>query len=299
VSSLAPSDSPAPPTEHPLTDREFEALSALVASHTGIALGRDKRALLQARLSKRLRALSLSTFTEYHRLLTAKDTGGEELARFINAVTTNKTGFFREAHHFSYLRERWIPRLEARAGRGADRIVRIWSAGCSSGEEPYTIAITLMDALRDAAAWNVRILASDIDTDVLQRAEAAIYSLDDVETVPRASLYRHFLRGTAANPGLVRVRAELRRLVTFRRINLLDEAWPIRATFDVIFCRNVLIYFDRSTQARVLERLIRFVKDDGLLVLGHSESVHGLVEGVRPAGHTIYRKEGATCPPPS
>ena len=285
--------------ERELTDREFELLSALVASHTGIALGPSKRALLQARLGKRLEALGLSTFMDYHRLLQQQDPEGEELGRFVNAVTTNKTEFFREPHHFAYLRDQLIPSLQARVGLGAKPRLRIWSAGCSSGEEPYTIAITLADALRDDHRWDLRILASDISTDVLKRAETGTYSREEVAAVPLRALRQYFLRGTGASEGLVRVRPEIRGLVAFRRINLLDDTWPIRATFDVVFCRNVLIYFDRSTQARVLERLIPFVKDGGLLILGHAEGVYGMAAGLQPAGNTVYRKESRPCPPPS
>ena len=295
----APADPPTAPTERELTDLEFGILSALVASHTGIALGSDKRALLQARLGRRLRALGLSTFMEYYRILKDQGADGPELVRFVNAVTTNKTEFFREAHHFDHLREHVAPALEAAAAEGAERVVRVWSAGCSSGEEPYSIAITLADALPSAEGWDVRILASDIDTDVLERARVGTYTLEEVAAVPRTALHRYFLRGVGNNDGLARVRPELRRRVAFRRINLLDDAWPIRTAFDVVFCRNVLIYFDRPTQTRVLERLLRFVKDDGLLVLGHAEGVHALVSGLRHAGNTMYRKESDPCRPPS
>jgi chemotaxis protein methyltransferase CheR len=284
---LIPPDPPA----GGLTDREFELLSGLVATNTGIALGPAKRALLQGRLGKRLRALGLATFMDYYRILTERDPDGEELVRFINAVTTNKTEFFREAHHFAYLRERWVPAVQARIAEGADPIVRIWSAGCSSGEEPYSVAMTVVDALEGTAGCDLKILASDIDTDVLTRGEAATYTLEEVAAVPPPTLHRHFLRGTGAKSGLVQVRPTLRDLVIFRRINLLAETWPIRTRFDIILCRNVLIYFDPPTQTRVLGRLLDFLKDDGLLILGHSEAVHGIVEGLRHVGTTIYQKE--------
>jgi chemotaxis protein methyltransferase CheR len=289
---LAPSLHRAEPQ---LSESEFELFSSLVASHTGIALGAHRRALLEARLGKRLVALGLSTFVDYYRVLKEQDPNGEELARFVNAVTTNKTEFFREPHHFAYLRERLAPALEGRA----DRSLRVWSAGCSSGEEPYTIAITLLESLRDPAGWDLRILASDIDTEMLDRAKAGVYRLDDLGGLPRAALRRHFLRGVGENEGLVRVKASVRDLVVFRRINLLEATWPIRTSFDVVFCRNVIIYFDPSTQAQVLERLVGYVKDEGLLVLGHTEGVHGVVAGLHQAGLTIYRKEGPPCPPPS
>jgi chemotaxis protein methyltransferase CheR len=277
-----------------LTDREFEAFRALVHTHTGISLSPHKRQLLQARLGRRLRALGLTSFAGYRRHLTERDPTGTELGYFINAITTNKTDFFREAHHFRYLAEQWIPAVKARAARTGDRTIRIWSAGCSSGEEPYTIAMTVRDALGLMTGWDVRILASDLDTDVLARAEAGIYSTEQVAPIPPALLARHFLRGRGANAGRVRARPELRALVSFRRINFMDARWPIRSGLDVVFCRNVLIYFDRPTQQRILERFLQLLKPDGLLVLGHSESVHGLLTRVQHLGNTMYRRtEGA------
>ncbi len=272
-----------------ITDREFEVFRELIYTHTGISLGPNKRPLLRSRLGKRLRALGLTTFTEYHRFLTERDPRGEELARFINAITTNKTDFFREAHHFTYLAEQWVPALRARAARDGGRSARIWSAACSSGEEPYTIALTLLGALGSTLGWDLRILASDIDTDMLDRAAAGIYSMDQTATIPRPLLARYFLRGTGTKAGFVSVRRELRNLITFRRLNLLDDPWPIRTRFDVIFCRNTLIYFDRPTQQRTLERFMGLLKEDGLLFLGHSESIHGLVTGLKHLGNTIYQ----------
>jgi chemotaxis protein methyltransferase CheR len=279
------------PIQQDLSEREFETFRGLIATSTGIALGPHKRALLQARLGSRLRALGLATFGDYRRVLIAQGPAGEEFISFVNAVTTTKTSFYREARHCAYLAEQWMPQILGKAAADGQRMIRIWSAACSTGEEPYTIALTLTDALNGATSWDVRILASDVNTDVLERAAAGIYDLEDVGPVPRAVLGRHFLRGNGASTGLVRVRPALRDLVTFRRINLVEEAWPIRTRFDVIFCRNVLIYFDRPTQQRVLGRLLGFLKDGGILILGHSEGVHGTVGGLRHIGGTIYQKE--------
>jgi len=274
-----------------LSDREFEVFRALVTVHTGITLGPHKRALLQARLGKRLRALGLATFADYYRLLVEQDPDGEELVRLVNTVTTNRTGFYREPHHFAYLAEGWVPDAVSRAAHAGQRVVRIWSAGCSTGEEPYTIAMTLADALGHSPGWDVRILASDIDTDVLRRAAAGIYSVRDVESIPPNGLRRHFLRGTGPRSGFVRIQAALRGLITFRRINLLQEPWPIGSRFDLIFCRNVLIYFDQATQQRLVARLAGLLTDGGALIFGHSEYLHGSVSGIRHIGNTIYRKE--------
>ena len=203
-------------------------------------------------------------------------------------MTTNKTEFFREAHHFEYVRTRWLP-SRGPCRRMSDRHLRVWSAGCSTGEEAYTLAITLLDALDAGERWDVRILASDIDTEVLTHAAAGIYPLEQVAPVPRAMIPRYFLRGTGGQDGFVRVKPAVRSLVTFRRINFIDEPWPIRTRFDLIFCRNVLIYFDRPTQQRILSRLVLQMKDDGLLFLGHSESILGF-DALAPVGATVYRR---------
>jgi chemotaxis protein methyltransferase CheR len=274
-----------------LSDREFQTFRRLIATSTGIALGPHKRALLQARLGSRMRALGLTSFTDYRRILVERGATSEEFARFVNSVTTTKTDFYREAGHWAYLAEHWVPQAVGEAVGGGRRIIRIWSAGCSTGEEPYTIAMTLTDALKGATGWDLRVLASDINTDVLRHAAAGIYDLEDVRPVPPAVLRRHFLRGRGTRTGLVRLRPALRGLVTFRRINLVEEGWPIRTRFDVIFCRNVFIYFDRATQQRVLARLLGFLKAGGVLMLGHSERVQGAVTGLRHISGTIYRKE--------
>jgi chemotaxis protein methyltransferase CheR len=281
-----------------ISDREFDLLRRLIHAHAGIALAPWKRYLVHSRLARRLQELGLSTFAEYHARLIA-DATGAELTRFINAMTTNKTEFFRESHHFDYLRSTWLP-ARGPCRRASDRHLRLWSAGCSTGEEPYSLAITLLAALDEPASWDVRILASDIDTEVLDRAGEGVYPLEQVAPVPRPLLPRYFLRGTGPRNGLVRVKPSVRSLVTFRRINFLEEPWPIRARFDVIFCRNVLIYFDRDTQHRVLSRLVLQLKDDGLLFLGHAEGVHGLAGGLAREGATIYRRvsTGSSPEPP-
>jgi chemotaxis protein methyltransferase CheR len=281
-----------------MTDREFEDFRALVYTHTGIAMGPAKRQLLQSRLARRLRALGLETYAAYHRWLTREDSEREELTCFINAVTTNKTEFFREPHHFAWLRRTWEPGVRDRLARGGR--VRIWSAGCSTGEEPFTIALVVRDALGALPGVDLKVLASDIDTDVLAHAAAGVYTMEQVVPVPEALLRRQFQKGIGRHAGLVRVRAETRDLVAFRRLNLLDPVWPMRAPFDVIFCRNVLIYFDAATQRRVVTRLAASLADGGYLVLGHAENLHGFGDGLRHVANTIYQREGVTsCPPRS
>jgi chemotaxis protein methyltransferase CheR len=278
-----------------MTDHEFEVLRQLVRRETGIALGPHKRTLLEARLTKRLRALRLPSFSAYHAYLRSHDAEGEERARFVNAVTTNETAFFREPTHFAHLATEWLPARRAAAATRGERRLRVWSAACSSGEEPYSVAMTLLDEL-GAADWDLRILASDIDTDVLARAVGGIYPAEAVARVPAPTLRRFFLRGVGAQAGYVRVRPEVRALVTFRRLNLLDRTWPVRAQFDLIFCRNVLMYFDRPTQATLVARLERMLASEGLLVLGHAENLLGLGTDMRRVTSTIYRHAGVEAP---
>jgi chemotaxis protein methyltransferase CheR len=272
-----------------ITDGEFRQIRELLYAATGITLGPQKRHLVRARLARRLRALGLDSFGQYGAVLLDGDPAGEEMRRFVNAMTTNKTDFFREAHHFRYLTETWAPAIRARVTRG-DGHVRLWSAGCSTGEEPYTLAMTVREALGALPGLDLRILASDIDTDVLQRAAEGVYTIEQARPVPRELVARYFLRGVGTRADLVRVRPELRAMVTFRQINFTDDTWPIRARFDAIFCRNVLIYFDRPTQQTVLRRFLDLLKPDGLLFLGHSESVHGLLDDVAHLGQTIYQR---------
>ena len=284
-----------------MTDREFDVFRDLVRRETGIALGPHKRALLEARLTKRLRALRLPTFSAYHAYLRHLDVSGEEHTCFVNAVTTNETAFFREPAHFAHLLAEWLPARRAAAAIGDPRRLRAWSAACSTGEEPYSIAMTLLAGLDDAAHWDLRILATDIDTDVLARAAAAVYPREAITRVPQDRLRRFFLRGVGPQTGAVRVRSEVRDLVAFRRLNLQAPAWPLHTAFDLIFCRNVLMYFDRPTQAHLVSRLERMLAPHGLLVLGHAENLLGLGTDMQRVTSTIYRHPRAedACNPPS
>lgn len=274
-----------------LAPADFDVLRALAHRHAGIALGPQKRYLLQARLGRRVRMLGLESFAAYVRYLTGAG-GARELEEFVNAITTNKTEFFREAHHFRYLTDTWAPAVRRGAVSGPRR-VRVWSAACSTGEEPYTIAMVVADAVGAPPAWDVRVLASDIDTDALARAERATYAVEQVAPVPPAFRARFFVKGDGGGAGRLAVREEIRRLVVFRRINFVDDPWPIRVPFDVIFCRNALIYFDRAGQLEIVRRLTAQLVPGGLLFLGHSESMLGVSGGLRHVGGTIYQKAGA------
>lgn len=273
-----------------MTSEEFGRFQQLLRTHSGIALGAQKRYLLQSRLGRRLRELDLPSFAAYFDYLIRRDPNGQELTHFVNAMTTNKTDFFREAHHFRYLTEVWAPAMRAQADRTRERKVRIWSAGCSTGEESYTLAMTLREAF-GTPGWDLRILASDIDTDVLAHAETGSYTDAQIDPVPLGLRDRYFTRlGERGADRRWQVTPELRALIAFRRINFNDNAWPIRVQFDVIFCRNALIYFDRPDQQRILGGLDKFLKPGGILCLGHSENVLGLLAGVTSLGNTIYCK---------
>jgi chemotaxis protein methyltransferase CheR len=264
--------------EFAFSARDFERVRKLIYAHAGIALNESKSNMVYSRLARRLRALGLASFDAYLQRLES-DAGGEREA-FINSLTTNLTSFFRESHHFPVLAERI--RQVAR-----ERDVALWCAASSTGEEPYSIAITALEALASAHA-RVRILASDIDTHVLAQAERGVYAAEAVSRLGEARLHRFFLRGAGAQEGKVRVRPEVRVLVTFQRINLLDPAWPIRQRFDAIFCRNVMIYFDKPTQRRILERFAPLLNPGGLLFTGHSENLAHVRDLYDSRGRTVY-----------
>ncbi len=276
-----------------ISEKEFRAFRELIFQEAAISLSDAKRALVCSRLSKRLRHYGFKSFSQYYEYLMEADPAGAERLQMINCITTNKTDFFRERHHFDFLREQFFPKLRERCPAGGARRLRVWSAGCSSGEEPYSIGITAREFFSALPGWDMKILASDIDTDMLRAGEQGIYPAERLESVPAEFTRRHFLRGRGEWAGYYKVRAELRDLVTFRRINFAEESWPIRARFDVIFCRNVIIYFNRATQRRLFERLAGYLQPDGCLMVGHSESLQWLSDMFVPLRGTIYRLRDA------
>lgn len=265
-------------------DDLFVKFKDIVYSEAGIKLSDLKKALLQARLSKRLRALGLNSYREYYRYL--MDNYSEESIEFINAITTNKTEFFRESRHFDYMKESSLPEFEKRGKQE----LRIWSAGCSTGEEPYTIAIVLSEYFENRKKMHIKILATDIDTNVIERGVAGLYSLDQVKDIDLPLLKKYFLRGSGDNEGLFMAKDQLKRMIHFRRLNLLENDYPMRKKFDIIFCRNVIIYFDKATQKVLFDRLGNYLDEDGYLFIGHSENITGISNRFSLIGHTIYRK---------
>lgn len=276
-----------------LSNAQFERFRTLLEQETGIALRDEKRQLVCTRLARRLRELKLATFEEYLHYVTHNH--HVELEQLVNAMTTNKTAFYREAHHFELLaRDCAGPKLRA-AGKGPLKL-RVWSAGCSTGEEVYTCLITLLDAIPQWESCDIRALASDIDTNVLSVGERAVYSAECLkDDVPREVAARWFIKGQDDQQGKVRIRRALRERVAFRQINFVAPSWPVHTKFDAIFCRNALIYFDITRQQQIVARLVQYLEPGGLLFLGHSESIAGVRPDLTSLGRTSYRYQaGAT-----
>ncbi|MEW6563004.1 MAG: CheR family methyltransferase [Pseudomonadota bacterium] len=260
------------------TAQDFERVRKMIYEHAGIALSDSKQELVYSRLSRRLRALGLRNFREYLDALEGSGDGEWEL--FTNALTTNLTSFFREPHHFPILAEY----LRAMKGK---RPINIWCSAASTGEEPYSIAMTVVEALGSLNP-DVTIIASDLDTNVLEQAKRGVYPEERIAKMNPDMLRRFFLRGTGSQAGYVRVRPELRDMITFQQINLLHEKWPLRPPFDVIFCRNVMIYFDKQTQLNILKKFVPLMRSDGLLFAGHSESFYHADAYFSLRGKTVY-----------
>ncbi len=276
-------NSPLRKLEYVLTDSDFDRLRHIVRQLTGISLGDSKRELVYSRLARRLRKLQLTSFSEYCAMVEQGEAG--ELQELTNAMTTNLTSFFREKHHFEQLAAEalpWIARHRAETQR-----VRLWSAGCSTGEEPYSMAMVVREAQRAFADWDVRLLATDIDSKVAQTAAAGIYAMDQLKGVERQRLARWFEPDDTGQH--YTVNNELKSLITFKQLNLLD-AWPVKGPFDVIFCRNVTIYFDKDTQRELFERMADVQEPGGWLFIGHSENLFNVTGRYKLAGRTVYRR---------
>ncbi|PCJ23935.1 MAG: chemotaxis protein CheR [SAR86 cluster bacterium] len=267
------------------TETDFKSLREMVLTHTGITLAEHKRDLVYGRLAKRLRALGLTRFCDYCDLL--KNDKNNEIEQFTNAITTNLTSFFREKHHFEHLAKDIVPALMD-SYRVNNRI-RIWSAGCSTGEEAYSIAITLRESIPDIDRRDIRILATDLDSDVIQTGSSGVYSKTRIEALDSERKKRWFKQGSGEQKGKVQVSPELRKLVTFKQLNLMHE-WPMRGKFDVVFCRNVVIYFDKPTQKPLFERFANIMRPESTLFIGHSETLNNVSDRFELTGKTVYKK---------
>lgn len=265
-----------------LTNSEFEYFRDIVYNESGIKLSDKKIALMQSRIMRRLRSLQLSNYSMYKNYLS--DNYDDEIIHFINAVTTNKTDFFRENQHFEYLSDVVLPELSKKY-----KTIKAWSAGCSTGEEPYSIAITLNE-FAEKNKIDVKILATDIDTAVLEHAYAGIYKYETVQNVKMDVLKKYFYRGRGDNEGFFRIKDFLKKTITFKRLNFQMEKYPMKKKFNVIFCRNVIIYFDKETQKKLFEKFYNYLEDDGYLFIGHSENLTGVSDKFIHLGRTIYKK---------
>jgi chemotaxis protein methyltransferase CheR len=270
--------------EFVLTDSEFDRLRQVVRELTGIALTEAKRELVYSRLARRLRKLKLSSFSEYCAMVEIGH--GDELQELTNAITTNLTSFFRERYHFEQLATEALPQLIK--DRAATRRARIWSAGCSTGEEPYSLAIVLREAFERLSNWDVRLLATDIDSKVLETAAAGTYPEERLKGPDAARIARWFTQ--VENDATHRIaRDELKSLITFKQLNLFDT-WPMKGPFDVIFCRNVVIYFDKDTQRKLFDRMADIQEPGGWLFIGHSENLFNVTKRYKLVGRTVYRR---------
>lgn len=273
--------------QFPFSDDDFQRLQKMIFDYAGISLNDSKRSMAYSRLTKRLRQHGLASFGEYLDVVAASSAETSERIAFINALTTNLTAFFREAHHFPLLTEHLLKMHEAQP----DKILSVWSAACSTGEEPYSIAMAIVEAFGTDDP-PVRIIASDLDTEALSAARQGVYAMERVASLTQVQLKRFFLKGAGAHRGFARIRPQLQRLVEFQQVNLNESDWPVKAPLAAIFCRNVMIYFNKQTQADILRRFAPLLAPDGLLFAGHSENFfYNASDYFRIRGKTVYEVE--------
>lgn len=274
----------------PMTDSTFSRLASFIHAELGIKMPDVKKSMLQGRLQKRMRRLGLGSYEEYVQYVFTPEGVEQELPQLINSVTTNKTDFFREPKHYEVLVRQVLPHVVDLSSAGLKRKLKVWSAACSTGEEPYTLAMVLSEFGETCPGFHFSILATDISTKVLEKAMTGIYGEEKIEPVPSPLRKKYLLRGKDGKRGLVRIVPELRSLVRFQRLNLMENDYGLREAIDVIFCRNVIIYFDRPTQKKVLGRLIAYLRPGGYLFMGHSETLNGFNMPLAPIALTVYRK---------
>ncbi|MBE0425800.1 MAG: protein-glutamate O-methyltransferase [Nitrospirae bacterium] len=273
-----------------LSDKDFSRLQYLIKNHCGIRMTSNKKTMIQARLQKRGRNLGIDTITEYCDYLFSHEGMKNELIHMIDAITTNKTDFFRESTHFDILVKNVLPDIIQDKIWSVNKPLRVWSAGCSTGEEPYTLAMVLSEFAANQKNFRFSILATDISTKVLDEAKLGIYNIDRIDPVPFEMKVKYLLRSRDRRKGLVRIIPELRKYVKFQRLNLLEEDYTISERMDIVFLRNVLIYFDRLTHEKILNRLSRYLNYDGYLFIGHAETLNGLDVPFIQVMPTIYKK---------
>ena len=272
-----------------LSEKDFQRISNVIYKHCGINLSDGKKTLVRARLAKRMRALKFDSFKKYIDFALS-DAGKHEFFSLVDSISTNLTSFFREKSHFQYLIEHFLPKLQESKIGLSDHKIRIWSAGCSSGEEPYSLAITLIENIPDYQKWDVKILASDVSTRILDRAKQGTYDQSRVKPLTQEQKRRFLIPNRIEGEKVYQVSRELQSIISFRYLNLMKE-WPFNGPFDIIFCRNVMIYFDKPTQAKLVERFGRCLTNGGVLCIGHSESLAGINHKYRFVQPATYIKE--------
>ena len=275
-----------------IEDKEFNFLKDIIYEKTGIALAPHKKIMLQSRLNIRLRQNQMSNFADYvQKLKTDKSFYNSEIPEIINRITTNKTDFFRENHHFEYLKKTYLPSFEEKNKLSSRKKLRVWCSACSTGEEPYSIAITILEYLQNKASWDVKIYASDIDTNVLETAKKGIYKEDRVAIIPNPLKEKYFTSNKKGAETEYTVKPILKSIIEFKKINLLEDPYPINESMDLIFCRNVIIYFDKNTQKKIFTAFEKLLLDQGILIIGHSETLFGISEAFKFLGQTVYQKK--------
>lgn len=275
-----------------ITEQEFALFQALISKKAGIFLSQSKQTLVVSRLARRLRALRLSSFSAYYRHVTS-DSSEEELVRMLDCISTNETRFFREPKHFEFLERSVLPGWIAQAAAGRrSRRVRVWSAACATGEEPYSIAMVLLYHLPPEAGWVVEVLGTDLSTRALGHATAALWRVEKAREIPTHYLKTFMLKGTGSQEGLMKADARLRSVVRFHRLNLNDRGYPVAGTFDLVLCRNVLIYFNPDLKVRVIEQLVGHLAPDGYFFVGNAESLHGVTTRLRGVAPAVYSRAG-------
>ena len=271
-----------------MTDLEFRKLSRFINTGYGIKLPDNKKIMVQARLQKRLRELNLNSYSAYFDLVFSDKAKFGEMINMIDIITTNKTDFFRESAHFDYLKRVVLPEFVKNHRSGNS--MRIWSAGCSSGEEPYTIAMCLSEFSKIITELDFRILGTDLSTRILRAAENAVYTNQQIADIPAQLKNKYLLKSKGPKEGRVKIVPEIKSKVYFKRLNFMDNYYPVQGMFDVVFCRNVLIYFERNVQEQVINKICNFIPAGGFLFLGHSESILGMKVPLAQIRPTIYRK---------
>ena len=270
--------------------KEFELFRSLIYDTCGINLQLSKKELVKARLSKRLSKVGINSFNDYYKYVTKIDKSGKELIHLIDRISTNKTDFFRENKHFDFLNTTLLPELVAKKEKNNDKKLRIWCAASSSGEEPYSLAITVLNHIKPNNAWDIKILATDISTEILQKAIAGIYKMETLKDIPPGTISAHFSKVIVDNAHCYEAKNHLKNLITYRRFNLMTEKFPFKNPFDFIFCRNVMIYFDPETQSRLISKFYDCLPKNGYLFIGHSETLSKSNTSFKYTQPAVYQK---------